>query len=152
MKKYQSFLPENFRFLEVKFSLYLNRRVFVMDKEHKRTWGDIGKEKKFFFVIFHRFIRCIIRNTCSFYGTITGHDLPVHWPLFLKVITRKSEVTHIKHKTSLRKIQCHIDSRLSLSRSPKDTLKSFEISAPRHIRFAELMENKTNNHISQMNM
>ena len=29
-EKYQSFLPENFPFLEVKFSLYLNRRVFVM--------------------------------------------------------------------------------------------------------------------------
>ena len=25
-----SFLPENFQFLEVKFSIYLNRRVFVM--------------------------------------------------------------------------------------------------------------------------
>ena len=30
MKKYQSFLPEKFRILEVKFSIYLNRRVFVM--------------------------------------------------------------------------------------------------------------------------
>ena len=30
MKNYQSFLSENFHFLEVKFSLYLNRRVFVM--------------------------------------------------------------------------------------------------------------------------
>ena len=29
-EKYQRFLPENFRFLEVKFSIYLNRRVFVM--------------------------------------------------------------------------------------------------------------------------
>ena len=33
-EKYQSFftcfLPENFRFLEVKFSIYLNRRVFVI--------------------------------------------------------------------------------------------------------------------------
>ena len=29
-EKYQSFLPENFRFLEVKLSIYLNRRVFVM--------------------------------------------------------------------------------------------------------------------------
>ena len=28
--KYQSFLSENFQFLEVKFSVYLNRRVFVM--------------------------------------------------------------------------------------------------------------------------
>ena len=31
VKKYQEFLCENFQFLEVKFSIYLNRRVFVMD-------------------------------------------------------------------------------------------------------------------------
>ena len=30
MKKYQSFLSKNFQFLEVKFSIYLNRHVFVM--------------------------------------------------------------------------------------------------------------------------
>ena len=30
MKKYQRFLSENFKFLEVKFSVYLNRRVNVM--------------------------------------------------------------------------------------------------------------------------
>ena len=30
MKKYQCFLSENFQFLEVKFSIYLNRCVFVM--------------------------------------------------------------------------------------------------------------------------
>ena len=29
-KKYQSFSSENFQFFEVKFSIYLNRRVFVM--------------------------------------------------------------------------------------------------------------------------
>ena len=29
-EKYQSFLSENFQFSEVKFSMYLNRRVFVM--------------------------------------------------------------------------------------------------------------------------
>ena len=29
-EKYQSFLSENFQFLEVKISIYLNRRVFVM--------------------------------------------------------------------------------------------------------------------------
>ena len=29
-KKYQSFLPEKFLFLVVKFSIFLNRRVFVM--------------------------------------------------------------------------------------------------------------------------
>ena len=30
MKKYQNFLSENFQFLEVKFSILLNRRIFVM--------------------------------------------------------------------------------------------------------------------------
>ena len=29
-EKYQRFLSENFQFLEVKFSIYLNRHVFVM--------------------------------------------------------------------------------------------------------------------------
>ena len=33
MKKYQFFfLSKNFQFLEVKVSIYLNRRVFVMEK------------------------------------------------------------------------------------------------------------------------
>ena len=31
MKNISVFLSENFQFLEVKFSIYLNRRVFVMD-------------------------------------------------------------------------------------------------------------------------
>ena len=31
MKNIRVFLNENFQFLEVKFSIYLNRRVFVMD-------------------------------------------------------------------------------------------------------------------------
>ena len=30
MKNIRVFLSENFQFLEVKFSLYLNRRVFIM--------------------------------------------------------------------------------------------------------------------------
>ena len=30
-EKLQSFLSVNFQFLEVKFSMYLNRRVFVMN-------------------------------------------------------------------------------------------------------------------------
>ena len=30
MKKYQIFLSENFHFLVIKFSVYLNRHVFVM--------------------------------------------------------------------------------------------------------------------------
>ena len=35
MKKYQSFLSENYQFLEMKFSVYLNRRVSVMVTKHK---------------------------------------------------------------------------------------------------------------------
>ena len=31
MKKYQKILSENFQFLEVNFSIYLNRRVLVMN-------------------------------------------------------------------------------------------------------------------------
>ena len=32
MKNIRVFLSENFQFLEVKFSIYLNRRVFVMSR------------------------------------------------------------------------------------------------------------------------
>ena len=39
MKNYQSFLSENFQFLELNFSIYLNRRVFVMDFDY--IGGDI---------------------------------------------------------------------------------------------------------------
>ena len=39
MKKYQSFLSENFQFLEVKFSICLNRRVFVM-----QTWQELNPQ------------------------------------------------------------------------------------------------------------
>ena len=35
MKNFSVFLSENFQFLEVKFSIYLNRRVFVMCKQTK---------------------------------------------------------------------------------------------------------------------
>ena len=40
MKNIRIFLSENFQFLEVKFSIYLNRRVFVM------TRNDYNKKKK----------------------------------------------------------------------------------------------------------
>ena len=32
MKNIRVFLSENFQFLEIKFSIYLNRRVFVMNE------------------------------------------------------------------------------------------------------------------------
>ena len=34
MKNIRVFLSENFQVLEVKFSVYLNRHVFVMDSDH----------------------------------------------------------------------------------------------------------------------
>ena len=33
MKKYQSFLSDNYQFFAVKFSIYLNRHVFVMKSQ-----------------------------------------------------------------------------------------------------------------------
>ena len=35
MKKYQNFLSESFQFFEVKFSIYLNKRVFLMSGNSK---------------------------------------------------------------------------------------------------------------------
>ena len=44
MKKYQFFfLSENFQFLEEKFSIYLNRYVFVMKKKKKKEEEEEGK-------------------------------------------------------------------------------------------------------------
>ena len=37
-EKYRRFLSENFQFLEMNFSIYLNRRVFVMCS--KRLFGS----------------------------------------------------------------------------------------------------------------
>ena len=37
-EKYRSFLSENFQFLKVKFSIYLNRRVFVMVSDMALVW------------------------------------------------------------------------------------------------------------------
>ena len=39
MKKYQNFSSEKFPFLVVKFSIYLNRRVFVMLSEYSEPSG-----------------------------------------------------------------------------------------------------------------
>ena len=39
-EKYQTFLSENFQFLEVKLSIDLNRRVFVMNTN--TAWAQLG--------------------------------------------------------------------------------------------------------------
>ena len=54
-EKYQSFLSENFQFLEVNFSLYLNRRVFVMIALYIQTfWWKI------LFLTQIHFIKCLV--------------------------------------------------------------------------------------------
>ena len=40
MKNIRVFLSENFQFSEVKLSIYLNRRVFVMAKTCLRAYAD----------------------------------------------------------------------------------------------------------------
>ena len=43
-EKYQRFLSENFQFLEMKFSIYLNRCVFVMQRNEQepfQNWVDV---------------------------------------------------------------------------------------------------------------
>ena len=50
MKKYQNFLSENFHLLVVKFSVYLNRHVFVMF--HFRFPTLIKQEIKLYVTIY----------------------------------------------------------------------------------------------------
>ena len=46
MKNIRVFLSENFKFLEEKFSIYLNRHVFVMQSEMQlKVRADIKKWK-----------------------------------------------------------------------------------------------------------
>ena len=54
-KKYQNFLYENFHFLEVKFSIYLNRHVFVMTR--------LFRETDTFFVCLHVQSTLVISNS-----------------------------------------------------------------------------------------
>ena len=59
-EKYQSFLCENFQFLEVKFSIYLYRRVFVMGNVVYifLTFVIIRPTTGFFFFFFFFLIFC----------------------------------------------------------------------------------------------
>ena len=52
MKKYQIFLSENFHFLVVKFSVYLNRHVFVMIAILGKSmfpWKMVGANKEYLY-------------------------------------------------------------------------------------------------------
>ena len=53
-EKYQSFLSENFQFLEVKFSIYLNRCVCVM-----HTWNSVSSFCTFWSFTVHSTVNTI---------------------------------------------------------------------------------------------
>ena len=42
MKNISVFLSEKFQFLEIKFSIYLNRRVFVMEDSNQTAQADLN--------------------------------------------------------------------------------------------------------------
>ena len=46
MKKISEFLSENFAFVVVKFSIYLNRRVFVLEQNPLQTGPGVDKSKQ----------------------------------------------------------------------------------------------------------
>ena len=72
-----SFLSENFQFLEVKFSIYLNRRVFVMDgfkfftilEDHLSTCviGVIGRLYSVTVTLRRHFLYFLLNITIRFY-------------------------------------------------------------------------------------
>ena len=84
-EKYQNFLSENFHFLVVKFSLYLNRRVFVMIWSKKSTlsgtvYSDDGGKINGYCRICRRTEKALIRLHCSY---MTSGPFHVAYHLFL---------------------------------------------------------------------
>ena len=55
MKNNRVFLSQNFQFLEVKLSVYLNRRVFVMIRADSSTFSTSSASSFFFLFIFFFF-------------------------------------------------------------------------------------------------
>ena len=104
--------------------------------------------------------RCFARLVCpTRYPTLPGQALKVSRQQYLHQIWRKKNLEDTKRlKLVLFKLRQNKScssksglasyySRLSLSRIPRDSLKYYEISVSRHITFAELRKNNSNNHI-----
>ena len=107
----------------------------------------------FFFFFFQNYFRIVTARPFEYYSTWTPKSnlhnlarrwrelrrlgrlrtssLPLLWPILFQV--QHNEPTSSKCQYSSKAY-----SRLSLSRIPRDSLKYFEISVVRHIRFAEL--------------
>ena len=54
-EEYQNFLPENFRVLVVKFSVYLNRHVFVMQVDHFSEGDQCAGKPAYKYSLLHSF-------------------------------------------------------------------------------------------------
>ena len=88
------FLSENFQFLVVKFSIYLNRRVFVMlslvvyvRKYNLRT-GTSSQNRHFTHVHAYR-----VRYPCAFLSA--AKSIPYRCPSWINVAIY--EITHMRH-------------------------------------------------------
>ena len=69
-----------------------------------------------------------------------GPYLHLHVPHLTQILIQIPPFLPVRNKQTNRAIK-HINySRLWLSRNSRDSLKQFEISVPRHIRFAELKQ------------
>ena len=68
-EKYQSFLSENFQFLGVKFSIYLNRRVYVMVLKYRQLMNVTNIKQ--------------LKNLCKFikiiFATIKNRNKQLMW-------------------------------------------------------------------------
>ena len=86
-EKYQNFLSENFPFLFVKFSIYLNRRVFVICSKTNMTVYLV-------YCTYPNIRYCDIRDHCKSVG---AQSLRKHsYSNILKVLTLKNEIFQIK--------------------------------------------------------
>ena len=64
MKNIRNFLYENFHFLVVKFSVYLNRRVFVMSVSILKAELCI---LCFLYILNHVIYRCYMKTLCIYF-------------------------------------------------------------------------------------
>ena len=72
-KNIRFFLSENFEFSEVKFYIYLNRRVFVMNEQTHRAennWSDKSKNATFHSIK----INMEVARSGHYHGTQPSHD------------------------------------------------------------------------------
>ena len=75
IKKYQSFLSENLQFLEVKFSIYLNRRVFVMEEKTSTEYPLILHFVSFCYLFMGLYMTVCLKLTLVLLNKLRSHTL-----------------------------------------------------------------------------